>query len=63
MVAKIIEASGKKLKLEFDTSKPTIKFNLAVNADRARKKYNWNPQISLKEGIKKTIAWYKENIL
>lgn len=63
VVSRIIEVSGKKIKLEFDTSKPTIKFNLAVNRDRARKKYNFRPKTSLEQGIKKTIAWYKENIL
>lgn len=62
VVRKIIEISGKKIKLEFDTSKPTIKFNLAVNIDKARKKYNWKPKISLEKGIKKTISWYKKNL-
>ncbi len=63
VVGKIIEASGKKMKLEFDTSKPTIKFNLAVNIDKAKKKYNFRPKTSLEKGIRKTIEWYKENIL
>ena len=63
VINKIIEVTGKKLKLEFDGSKPTIKFNLAVNIDKAGNKYNWKPKVSLEEGIKKTISWYKENIL
>ena len=63
VVGKIIEISGKKIKLEFDTTKPTIKFNLAVNIEKAQKKYNFRPKISLEEGIKNTISWYKENIL
>ncbi|MBI5122588.1 NAD-dependent epimerase/dehydratase family protein [Candidatus Roizmanbacteria bacterium] len=63
VINKIIAVSGKKIQLEFDTSKPTIKFNLAVNTDRVRKKYNWKPKTSLEEGIKKTIDWYKENVL
>lgn len=62
VVRKIIEISGKTIKLEFDTSKPTIKFNLAVNTDRARRKYNWKPKISLEKGIEKTISWYKQNL-
>ena len=62
VVRKIIEVSGKKIKLEFDLSAPTIKFNLSVNIDRARKKYNWKPKISLEEGIKKTISWYKQSL-
>lgn len=63
VVRKIIEISGKNKSVEFDTSKPTIKFNLAVNTDRARKKYNWKPKISLEKGIKKTISWYKKSFL
>lgn len=63
VVKKIIEVSGKKITLEFDTSKPTIKFNLTVNIERARKKYNWKPKTSLEQGIKKTINWYNKNIL
>lgn len=63
VVKKIIEISGKKIKLEFDQSAPTIKFNLVANTDRARKKYNWKPKTSLEEGIRKTISWYKKNIL
>ncbi len=62
VIGKIIEISGKKIKLEFDTSQPTIKFNLAVNIKKARKKYNWKPEISLEEGIKKTISWYKQSL-
>lgn len=63
VIAKIIKISGKKLKLEFDGSKPTIKFNLAVNIDKAQKIYSWKPKVSLEEGIRRTISWYKKNIL
>lgn len=63
VVRKIIEISDKKISLEFDNSKPTIKFDLAVDISKARKKYNWEPKISLEEGIRKTIDWYKESIL
>lgn len=63
LVKKIIKASGKKIKIEFDTSKPTIKFSLSLNCGKAKKVYNWKPKVTLEEGIKKTINWYKENIL
>lgn len=62
LVKKLVELSGKDLKIEFDITKPTIKFNLSVNIERAAKKYNWRPKLSLDEGIKKTLEWYKENI-
>lgn len=63
LIDKIIEISGKNLTLKFDTSKPTIKFSLAVNIDKAKMRYSWKPKVSLDEGIKKTLAWYERFIL
>lgn len=63
LIDKIIEISGKNLALKFDTSKPTIKFSLAVNINKAKMKYNWKPKVSLDEGIRKTLTWYTKNIL
>ncbi len=62
VITKIVDISGKKISLEFDSSKPTIKFDLAVDTYRAQKIYNWKPKVSLETGIKKTIQWYKKNI-
>lgn len=63
LVKKIIEVSGKKIKIEFDISKPTIKFSLSLNLNKAKRVYSWKPRVSLDEGISKTLAWYKRNIL
>lgn len=63
LVKKIIAVSGKKIKIEFDISKPTIKFSLSLNLDKAKKVYNWKPKVVIEEGIKKTISWYQQNIL
>lgn len=62
LVQKIIKTSGKNLLTEFDTSKPTIKFSLSLNLEKAKNVYNWKPKISLDEGIKRTIDWYQQNI-
>lgn len=62
VIKKIVKISGKKLSLEFDKSKPTIKFSLTVNIDKVRKKYGWKPKVSLEEGIKKTLVWYRDLI-
>ncbi len=62
LVYKIIEASGKELKVEHDLSKPTIKTNVHLDCSRARDQLGWSPKITLNQGIKKTIKWYKENI-
>lgn len=62
LAEKIIRYSGKRLKIEYDSSKPTIKTNLALDSTKAKDFFDWSPKISLEEGIKKTIDWYKENI-
>lgn len=63
LVSKIIEISGKDIKIKFDTSKPTIKFSLSLNLDKARKKYGWMPKTSLEQGIEQTMKWYKQHML
>jgi len=63
LVEKIIAASGRELKIEFDTSKPTIQYKLAVSYKKAFEKFGWEPQVSLEEGIQKTLDWYRENVL
>jgi len=62
LVKKIIEISGKNLEIEFDVSKPTIKTKLCLDSTKAKNLFDWKSEVSLDEGIKKTIEWYKENI-
>jgi len=63
LVAQIILHSGRALEIEFDMTQPTIPFTLAVNTDKAKAIYGWRPKVSLDEGIKKTLAWYRKHIL
>ncbi len=60
LVEKVIRGSGKKVDIEYDLTKPSIGFKLAVNIDRA-KAYGWKPEVSLEEGIRKTLEWYLKN--
>ena len=39
---------------------PTMLHKRLINTDKIRKKCDWKPKISLNEGIKLTINWYKE---
>jgi len=62
LVKKIIKVSGQQdLEIKYDTSKPTIKTNICLDSKKARTDFGWKPEISLDEGIKRTIKWYKEN--
>jgi GDP-L-fucose synthase len=62
LVKKIIQHSGKNLAIEFDRSKPTIKFSLTLDINKAKKLYNWKPKVTLEKGISKTLEWYRQNI-
>ena len=59
LVAKVVDASGRDLKISYDTSKPTLKTSLCLDCSKAKKEFSWSPSHSLDEGIKKTLDWYK----
>jgi GDP-L-fucose synthase len=62
LVQMIAQASGKKLQLRHDLSQPTIKTSLCLNCDKAKKELGWEPQVSLEQGIEKTISWWENNV-
>ena len=61
-VAKLILAiSGHAPKqIQFDRSKPEGPFSRALEISRAKRMLGWQPQISLKEGLERTIQWHSE---
>jgi GDP-L-fucose synthase len=62
LVRKIVDYSGKNLKIEHDLSQPTIKTSLFLDCSLAQSELGWTPQISLDDGIKMTLAWWQENV-
>ena len=62
IVDMIVEASGKNLTIVHDLTKPSINTKLALLSDKAKSEVNWEPAISIQEGIQKTINWYNENL-
>tara|TARA_B100000315_G_scaffold237873_1_gene255086 strand:- start:6912 stop:7862 length:951 start_codon:yes stop_codon:yes gene_type:complete len=63
LVNKIIDCSNKQLIAEHDLSKPSNKTALCLDCEKAKEELDWEPRISLEEGIQKTIEWYKAAIL
>lgn len=62
LVEKIIHHSGKKLEMVFDSTKPSLDTKLCLDISQAHSVFEWKPQISLDEGIQKTLKWYRENL-
>lgn len=60
LVRKIVDASGRKLCIEYDLSRPTIPTSLSLDITRARQELGWTPAMSLDEGIRETIRWYRD---
>jgi len=63
LTKKIIEISGRALEIDFDKTKPTVGVNWILDFSKAKNKFGWEPKVKLDEGIRKTIEWFKNNVL
>lgn len=57
---KIGVAKGKPSTLNSDKYNIMAQRNWSVNVDRAKKEFGFNPQVTLKEGVRRSIEWYKK---
>jgi nucleoside-diphosphate-sugar epimerase len=62
LVTAIIHGAGRSLQIEHDLSKPTIPTRLALDCAHAQEALGWTPEISLEDGIARTLAWYSEHM-
>jgi len=62
LVHKIIAASGKKIDILNDISKPSIKTSFTVCCDKALSDFGWQPETSIEDGISQTMKWWRENL-
>lgn len=59
VVQMIIDASGKQLNIAHDLTAPTIPTSLSMDCTKAKQELGWWPKVTLPDGIKRTIEWYK----
>lgn len=59
---RIVAASGRKLDVARDPSKPSIPVTIALDCARARAELGWRPTVGLDEGIARTLAWWRANL-
>ena len=62
LVKRVLRISNKQIKIEFDKTKPTNKFSLSLDCNKAKKIIKWKPKYSLEKGLLSTINWYKNNL-
>jgi len=58
----VIELTGTKSKIIYEDLPADDPLQRQPDISLAKKELNWEPQIQLKEGLKKTIDYFKENI-
>lgn len=61
LAERIVAVSGRELAIELDPSRPTIDTRTALDCSRFAGEYGWAPQVSLDDGIARTIAWWRAN--
>jgi GDP-L-fucose synthase len=60
LVARIVSASGRGLRIEHDPAGPTIKTSFALDNRRALEVLGWKPEVSFDEGVRRTVRWWRQ---
>lgn len=61
VLAEILAASDyERCRLDYDSSQPAMIPKRLISINKMKELTGWIPQISLKDGIKKTVAWYED---
>jgi GDP-L-fucose synthase len=63
LLQKIIELTGFKGRISWDTTKPDGQPRRMLDTGRAERYFVFKARTSLEEGLRKTVQWYKENML
>ncbi|HUW71843.1 MAG TPA: NAD-dependent epimerase/dehydratase family protein [Candidatus Humimicrobiaceae bacterium] len=58
----VIKISGKNIESRYDTTKPVGPISRTADITRARQLLNWEPEVSLEEGLKRTYFWVQKNV-
>jgi GDP-L-fucose synthase len=61
LVGIIVKETGFKGDIKWDTSKPNGQPRRKLDTTRAKKEFDWQSSTTFENGLRKTIAWYKEN--
>ena len=62
LTQKLCQYTGKNPQLVFDKTKPDGHARRASNITKAKQILGWQQKILLDEGLKRTIAWYEEEL-
>ncbi|MCD6283944.1 SDR family NAD(P)-dependent oxidoreductase [bacterium] len=58
----IIKISGKNIKPKYDVQKPVGPISRTADIRKVKETLNWEPKVSLEEGLKRTFVWIQKKI-
>lgn len=61
LVKMIVRISGRRLSVVHKTDKPNILTHTAINIERSKRIFGWQPKVDLETGIRQTMDWYLKN--
>jgi len=59
LVARIVRASRRDLRIEHDPAGPTIRTSFALDNRRAKELFGWEPRVALDDGVQRTVDWWR----
>jgi nucleoside-diphosphate-sugar epimerase len=62
LAEQIIQISGKKIEIRFDTSKPTGAMSRTPDLEKIKGKIGWEPRTSFRDGLRRTYAWAEKRL-
>ncbi|MFI5422169.1 MAG: GDP-mannose 4,6-dehydratase, partial [Nitrososphaerales archaeon] len=62
LAEQIIEISGKKIPLQFDTTKPTGAMSRSPDLDKIKHELGWVPKTSFSKGLLRTYKWAEKRL-
>jgi GDP-L-fucose synthase len=63
LVQLIVKLSGKDIRIEYDLSKPSGAPRRCPNISKAKRLIGYQPAVSMEEGLRRTIEWYRKTYL
>jgi nucleoside-diphosphate-sugar epimerase len=57
LAEKVVKLSGKEIDIQYDTSGPQGTHRYYANTTRMKRVLEWNPRVTLDEGLSKTYDW------
>ena len=61
LVEAVMTASGRRLDVRFNATKPTIPYRVALDCARARNELGWAPAVELSDGLRRTVTWWRDH--